>query len=136
NNTIRMIVPGDQLSTAVSTVAGNNPPNAAGYADGLAINAQFNNPFGIAADPAGYLYVSDFANRRVRRISPYGIVETVAGLGLIGTSDGDGASATFGAPAFLAVLPTGSLLLADANGSVLRKIERVLNQGSLSGKTR
>jgi len=130
NQDIRKITPGG----LVTTLAGNNPPNAAGYNDGSANSAQFNGAYSIVADSAGYLYVAETNNNDVRRISPDGFTETVAGHTSFGFADGTGATAQFNQPIGIVVGPSGTLLVADFFGRDIRKIERVLDTGSVSGK--
>ena len=107
-NSIRKMAP----DGSVTTVAGNG-----GYSSGdggSAVSAQFNFPQHLATDNAGNLYVSDFADARVRKVSASGIVTTVAGTGTRGYS-GDGGPATNAqvSPAGLAVDGGGSLYIAD-----------------------
>jgi uncharacterized protein (TIGR03437 family) len=76
----------------ITTVAGNG---ATGYAGdgGPAINASFNLPSGIVADAAGNLYIADYINCRVRKVTTDGIVNTIAGTG-VPNYTGDGGPAT------------------------------------------
>ena len=74
NNTIRQILP----SGAVSTVAGISGTH--GSADGPGSDARFWAPFGVAVDGAGNVYVADMANNTIRKITPKGVVSTLAGL--------------------------------------------------------
>src|SRR5947199_9475330 len=64
----------------VATVAGTGAPGFAGDG-GPASAAQLNLPYGVAVDLAGYMYIADLGNQRVRRVSPDGTIATVAGNG-------------------------------------------------------
>ena len=67
-------------------------------------SAQFNHPYAVAVDNAGNVYVSDSANNAIRKITPGGVVSTLAGLpGYAGNTDGNGADARFWNPQGLAV---------------------------------
>ena len=88
NNRIRVVKQGTGL---VSTLAGTA---TAGFADGAAGVAQFNNPTGIAAF-GDIVYIGDTGNNRVRKITAAGVVSTIAGSGVVGSADGAGATATF-----------------------------------------
>src|SRR5262245_27527929 len=79
------------------SVAGNGE----GYADGSP--AAFNSPSGLATDSDGNLYVADTGNNRIRKITPAGIVSTVAGSGVAGYADGPTSSAQFDGPVGVAV---------------------------------
>jgi sugar lactone lactonase YvrE len=91
---------------------------------GAAISAQLWSPYGVAVDISGNVYIADTSNNRVRKVSPAGIITTVAGNGGYGYS-GDGGSATsasFYGPIDLAVDPAGNLYIADTNNYAIRKV--------------
>jgi sugar lactone lactonase YvrE len=83
----------------LSILAGNNDP--AGYADGSGNEASFNEPSGIVVGRDGNIYVADFNNHRIRRITPEGLVTTVAGDGNQRNRDGVGRAASFNGPMHL-----------------------------------
>jgi DNA-binding beta-propeller fold protein YncE len=105
--------------TTVSTLAGDG---TAGDTNGLGTAARFNNPDGIAVDAAGYVYVTDLSNRRIRKISPAGMVSTLAGTGTLGYADGPGTSAQFELPHGVAVDSAGNVYVADTSNHRIRKI--------------
>lgn len=94
-----------------------------GAADGAGTAARFSTPRGIAVDRAGNLYVADEGNHNIRKITPAGVVSTLAGgTNESGTRDGPGTSARFGAPRGLAVDSAGNVYVADADNHAIRKI--------------
>ncbi len=107
----------------ISTVAGSGACCFSGDG-GPAVSAAMDYPFGLTVDEAGNLFVADLRGNRVRRISPAGIITTVAGTGSDGFS-GDGGSATnaqLWAPAATVVDGNGNLYIADYNNSRIRKV--------------
>jgi sugar lactone lactonase YvrE len=117
NNTIRKITP----DAVVSTLAGS--AGQAGSADGPGSAARFNNPLGIAIDSTGNLYVADTDNFTIRKVTPDGVVSTVAGTpGVIGSGDGAGSSAQFDEPHGVATDSKGNLYVADTHNDTIRKI--------------
>ena len=116
NNVIRLITPGG----VVSTFAGSG---TAGYVDGSATSAQFNNPQGIAVDSSGNVYVGDPQNYVVRKITSSGVVSTFAGLrNGYGNVDGTGASARFKSPNGVTIDRSGNIYIADSLANTIRMI--------------
>ncbi|PWU16293.1 MAG: hypothetical protein C5B50_13845 [Verrucomicrobia bacterium] len=125
DHTIRKIA----TNGIVTTLAGNglffgqNGLPEGGYADGPGTAARFEDPFGIAVDDAGNVYVGDFANDAVRKISPTGMVSTLAGLpGTPGSTDGSGSAARFRRPHGVAVDHAGNVYVADTDNGTIRKV--------------
>lgn len=106
-------------STGVTTLAGSG---AASFADGVGVSAQFNRPYSIAVHSTGTVYVADFNNRRIRSITPAGVVTTVAGSGVRGFVDGAAASAQFDTVTGIAVDAAGNIYVADSGNHRIRMI--------------
>jgi sugar lactone lactonase YvrE len=108
-----------QLVT-IRTFAGNT---TAGSTNGPAAGARFNHPVGLATDLAGFIYVADTENSTIRKITPDGIVSTLAGLaGNFGTNDAIGGGARFKGPQAVAANNAGQIYVADSGNSTIRKI--------------
>lgn len=117
NNVIRKITPGG----LVTTFAG--APGVAGHADGTGSAARFHQPEGLASDAAGNIYVADRGSHTIRRITPAGVVTTLAGLAFTpGIADGSGSVARFDTPSGLAIDSSGNVWVADSNNDTIRKI--------------
>src|SRR5438045_6509558 len=117
SNTIRKITP----AGVVTTLAGT--PGVHGSADGTGSAAQFWQPWGIAVDSAGVVYVADQGNSTIRKITPAGVVTTIAGAaGVFGSADGSGSAARFNSPGGIAVDSSGNLCVGDTGNQTIRKI--------------
>jgi len=119
NDRVRRIGP----DGVITTVAGNGNQGSSGDG-GAATDAQLLTPRNVAVDAAGNLYFSEFDGHRVRKVTPAGIISTVAGTGVAGFS-GDGfpaVNAQLDFPAGLAVDRLGALYIADSQNNRVRKI--------------
>jgi hypothetical protein len=117
NHTIRKVTP----SGVVTTLAGS--AGQIGSADGTGSAARFYNPWGVAVDGTGNVYVADSYNSTVRKVTPAGVVTTLAGsAGLYGSADGTGAAARFSYPLGVSVDGSGNVYVADMYNSTIRKV--------------
>jgi sugar lactone lactonase YvrE len=117
DSTIRKITP----EGVVTTLAGK--AWTCGSADGTGTAATFDYPEGIAVDANGNLYIADSDNSTIRKITPEGVVTTLAGkAGTYGSADGTGTAATFDYPKGITVDASGNVYVADKNNSEIRKI--------------
>ena len=117
SSTIRKITP----AGVVTTFAGS--PLQQGSVDGTGTAARFFGPRGIAADRSGNLYVADTYNQIIRKISPAGVVSTIAGaVGSFGSTDGTGSTARFYYPEGIEVDGDGNIYIGDTRNHTIRKI--------------
>ena len=119
NHTIRKIT----TAGVVTTLAGT--AGESGDADGTGADARFRHPQGLAFDNDGNLIVADTFNNLIRRVTPAGVVTTVAGNSSaygFGTRDGTGVQVQFCHPTAVAVNATGEIFVADSNNAAIRKI--------------
>lgn len=120
NNMIRKITNiSSSNSGVVSTVAGNG---SIGYTDGPSLSATFRNPFGLSVDSIGNVYVADFNNQVVRKVSIFGNVSTVAGTGIAGYQNGAGLSSQFYSPKGIGVDSANNIYIVDTFNNAIRKI--------------
>lgn len=127
-NAIRMISPAGQ----VSTLAGATDPYGAGSSDGTGADAQFNSPDALAVDTNGNVFVADTGNFTIRKITPDGVVTTLAGAAeQEGSVDGRGSVARFRYPRSLVIDSTGNIVVAD--GSTIRKITPTGDVSTIAG---
>src|SRR5262249_17999694 len=118
NNIIRKITP----AGVVTTFAGA-AETALGSTDGPGAAARFNGPRGVATDSAGNVYVADSANNLIRKITPAGVVSTLAGSTCCrGNVDGTGAAAFFDSPTGVATDSAGNVYVVDQGNFTVRKI--------------
>jgi streptogramin lyase len=116
-DTIRKITP----LGAVTTLAGM--ANVPGSENGSGAAGHFRNPWAVAVDSKGDLFISDKSNFTVRKITPWGTVSTYAGYpGLDGNADGFATAARFNDPHGLAVDSAGNVYVADSANNAVRKI--------------
>jgi streptogramin lyase len=134
NHTIRKIAPVGP-DWVVTTVAGL--ATVSGSANGSNAVARFNFPTDLAADTSGILYVADFTNNTIRKITPLGTnwaVTTLAGsAGVTGAADGVGAAALFNQPHYIAIDSAQNLFVTDYGSSTIRKITPAGRVSTLAG---
>jgi uncharacterized protein (TIGR03437 family) len=116
-----------KVSNGVMTTVAGNGGFGYGGDNGLAINALFNYPSGVAVDAAGNLFIADYGNNRVREVSN-GVITTMAGGGGYGyNGDNIGAtSAQLAYPSGVAVDSAGNLYMAERIGNRIREVSNGL----------
>ena len=130
NHRVRKVTP----AGAISTVAGNGHPGFSGD-NGPASAAQLNQPYDVALDAAGKLYIADYGNQRVRAVGTDGNITTVAGNGPSG-SNGDGGPATAAlllGPRNLATDTAGNLYISEFDGHRVRRVALDGTIGTVAG---
>ena len=128
NNRIRKITVATGI---ITTIAGTGTAGFSGDG-GAATSAELNKPAGIFIDPAGNIYIGDLMNNRVRKVTPGGIISTVAGNGTAGFA-GDGGLATsaeLNEPWGVWVEPSGNILITDQLNYRVRKVD--ITTGNIS----
>jgi len=110
----------------VSTITGNGMKS---FADGAGSQAMFNEPSAIVLDSMGNMFVADSLNQRIRKITPQGVVSTLAGGGTPGHEDGISGLAKFNSPSGVAVDVEGNVYVADRLNN---RVRRVTPQGEVT----
>ncbi|EEF57999.1 NHL repeat containing protein [Pedosphaera parvula] len=123
NNSIRKMTPVG-TNWVVTTIAGSSP--VSGSNDGTNGFAHFNQPCGLAVDAAGSIFVADYFNSTIRKITSAGtnwLVTTIAGkVGVADSAEGTGTNAVFNYPHAVAVDTNGNVFVADSENYTIRKL--------------
>jgi hypothetical protein len=128
NHAIRKI----STDGSVSTIAGNGN---SGDIDGAADIATFNLPSAVAVDSKGNIYVADTYNNKIRKISPDGVVSTLAGNGSAGIQDGPASEATFSNPAGIYVDAFDNIYVTEELNAQIRKIDKYGIVSTIAGNS-
>ena len=117
NHTIRKVTSAGVVTTLAGTAGSNGSTDATGSA------ARFNQPYGVAVDTAGNVFVGDTYNDTIRKVTSAGVVTTLAGLaGSSGSTDATGSAARFRSPLGVTVDTAGNVFVADYNNHTVRKV--------------
>jgi len=118
----------------INTVAGSSSLSGDG---GLATNVKLNSPQAVAVDSAGNLFIADYGNHVIRRVSTNGTISTVAGNGNYGyTGDGRLATnATLSNPEAVALDSVGNMFIADSGNQVIRRVDKATGNISTFART-
>jgi len=130
NQRVRKIDP----SGIITTIAGNGVSGFSGDG-GQATAAQLGNPFGVAVDAAGNIYIADQFNHRIREVNPSGVINTIAGQGT-GNYSGDGGPATaaeLNRPFDVCIDAANNIYIADFANNRIRKVDNTGNISTIAG---
>jgi sugar lactone lactonase YvrE len=148
NNAIRKIAPNGQVTKLAGNFLGSADGNFlgssdgvfSGSSDGVGEDAGFKNPQGIVVDKDGNILVADRKNHAIRKVTPQGVVTTIAGSftgsgtsSLTGSSDGSASGARFNHPSDVLVDAAGNIYVADSGNHAIRKIDSSGNVTTLAG---
>jgi sugar lactone lactonase YvrE len=129
NNTIRKISPAGTVITFAG-LAGRTSS-----VDGSATTARFEDPYAVAADGSGNLFVADATDHSIRKVTSDGTVTTLAGKGgSFGSDDGTGSAARFKGPLGIAADSAGNVYVADTGNATIRKITPAGAVSTLAGR--
>ena len=120
---IRKITPAGNTTTFVGGGSGSNT-------DGTGTDASFSSPRGLTVDSSGNIYLADAGNHNIRKITPQGVVTTLAGTGSVGSTDATGTAASFDSPNAIAIDSSGNIYIADTNNNKIRKITSAMLSGT------
>lgn len=115
NHSIRKVAVNGEISTFAGV-------NSGGWVDGVGSEARFNLPFALAIDHEDNLFVSDHRNNLIRKITPDGLVTTIAGNGEAGFLDGGAMDAKFDGPTGIAVDVQGNVYVSEYYNNRVRKV--------------
>ena len=127
-NNIRKITPGGMVSTLAGSLNG-----LSGSDDGPGTAARFNVPLGLVTDPGDNVFVVDAQNNKIRKITPLGMVTTVAGSGAVGAADGGATIASFSTPLAIAIDAGGNLYVTEQGNYKIRKITAAGDVSTFAG---
>lgn len=116
NHRIRKVT----LGGAVSTLAGNG--TAAYFDSATGTLAEFNYPTTVTVDKLGNVYVADYHNNRIRKITPAGATSTLSGTGVAGATNDIGSASTFNYPFAVAFDAADNVIVCDLNTNLIRKV--------------
>jgi len=139
NSTITPLLPantgGSVPATSYGQVITFAGTGTAGMVNNTGTKASFSAPLGLGADGAGNIYVGDYNNNLIRKISPAAVVTTCAGVaGLYGAKNGSASVATFELPQGVAVDNSGNIYVADSFNNLIRKITPGGTVSTLAGQ--
>ena len=117
NHQIRKVTPSGDVSTFVPRFFTTDNPG--GFPAGF---DELKQPGGVAVDASDNVYVANTGNRRILKVTPAGVVSTLAGSGTAGFTNGNATSATFNGPWGVTVDAAGNVYVADANNNAIRKV--------------
>jgi sugar lactone lactonase YvrE len=130
NNIVRRV----DANGSVATIAGLALERAEGTRDDTGGAARFAGASGVAVDGSGNVYVADTRQHCIRKITPTGLVTTLAGSpGVAGAADGTGTAARFNYPTGIALAPSGHLYVADTHNHAIRRVSPTGDVSTVAG---